>query len=298
MLVYYFHASGYGFISNEHIPFSAGRVAAEPSLPTAQEWELIMSSRHLIAAACLACLACLAAPSHAGIITLDPTTIKPGVGGQSNPTIVLGNGTVRFLVDKNMQPIPPDGIATAAGDGYQVNNFTYFVTAGKVGPIVIDFFTQESFSSNAASNITVAISGNMSLSLTGGTLRGGVEGLIDNNIVAPTIGFPFPPPPNGVAVITGPANNVAVPWNTSGIEMNVAKGANHTLNMFTELNWAPTAVGQSLTVSGSYTVTASALPAAGAVPEPSSFVLGAIGAATFGLFGLFRSRFGFARPNA
>ena len=50
------------------------------------------------------------------------------------------------------------------------------------------------------------------------------------------------------------------------------------------------AVGDTLTITGSYTVTASAV--ATGVPEPSSFVLGAIGAIGACFFGAVRSRKG------
>jgi hypothetical protein len=240
----------------------------------------------------------VAHPANAGILTFDPNTIMPGKGGQANPAIVIGNGTLSYLLDKDQKPILPTGVATAANDGYTIQNFTYFVTAaanpgtGKVNPISIDWLTQENFASNVASNITVTITGNLSISLNAGSMGGQVGGLVDNNF-APTVLFNFPPPPANAVTINGPANNVQVPWNKSAVKMNVADGM-HTLNMVTSLSWNPTAVGDKLTIVGSYTVTASAEAVPG-MPEPSSFVLVGIGALSALFVGVFHSRLGVPR---
>ena len=200
-----------------------------------------MSYRHLIATVWLALVTSTA---RADLITLDPNSIMPGKGGQSNPTVVVGNASISYWLDAKNQPILPSGSATAANDGYQIVNFTYTVTAkanpgtGMADRIQVDWLTQEGFSLSKDSNITVAITGNMSISLTGGGTAGAVGGLIDSN-VNPTALFKYPPPPQNANVITGPANNVQVPWNTSGVKMDVGAGNNHTLNMVMSFAWNP-----------------------------------------------------------
>jgi hypothetical protein len=255
-----------------------------------------MWPRHLIA---IACLVLASSSANAGILTLDPDTIMPGKGGQANPTVVVGNASISYALDAAMKPILPNGTATKGNDGYQIVDFTYTVTAkanpntGMADKISIDWLTQEGFSSSQDSNITVAIKGNMSISISAGQMAGQVGGLIDSNF-APTVLFNFPPPPNGMMAIAGPANNVMVPWDKNGIKNDVAKGNNHTLNMVTSLSWNPAAVGDTLTIKGSYTVTASAEAAVpGGAPEPSTFMLAAIGAT---IAGLARFRSGRSRP--
>ena len=218
-------------------------------------------------------------PARAALLTFDPATITPGAGGAANPTIAVGNGTITYVLDNQQQPVPPNGVATAGMDGYEVLNFIYTITAqanpgtGKVGQMEIDWLTQEKFSSAVATNITVNITGMMNINLSAGQLVGGIAGLVNSNI-NPTVLFPFPPPPIGQMVITGPVNNLLIPWNKSGVKMNVAPGANHSLEMISSFGWNPVNVGDTLTITGNYTITASAE----AVPEPPSLVLTAMAA--------------------
>jgi len=197
----------------------------------------------------------------------------------ANPTIAVGNGTITYVLDNQQQPVLPNGVSTAGMDGYEVLNFIYTVTAqanpgtGKVGQMEIDWLTQEKFSSAVATNITVNITGMMNINLSAGQLVGGIAGLVNSNI-NPTVLFPFPPPPIGQMVITGPVNNLLIPWNKSGVKMNVAPGANHSLEMISSFGWNPVNVGDTLTITGNYTITASAE----AVPEPPSLALTAMAA--------------------
>ena len=224
-------------------------------------------------------LGCFCSPVRAALLTFDPLTIFPGAGGAANPTIVVGNGTIGYALDNQQQPILPNGVATGGNDGYQVQNFTYTVTAkanpgtGNVGPMQIDWLSQEMFSSGVATNITVNITGMMNISMNAGKLSGAVAGLVNSNINT-TVDFAFPPPPIGQTVINGPVNNLMIPWNASAVKMNVAPAANNTLEMYTSLGWIPVNVGDTLLITGTYTVTASAV----AVPEPPGMVLAALAA--------------------
>jgi hypothetical protein len=237
-----------------------------------------MSRRNLVLFV-TAFLGCFSSPVRAGLLTYDPLTISPGTAGAANPTIVVGNGTVGYAVDNQQQPILPNGVATAGNDGYQILNFTYTVTAkanprtGQVGPIQIDWLTQERFSSGVATNITVNITGMMNINLNAGKLSGTVAGLVNSNINS-TVDITFPPPPIGQTVINGPVNNLMIPWDMSAVKMNVAPSPTNTLEMYTSLAWIPVNVGDTLLITGNYTVTGSAV----AVPEPCSLVLAAVAA--------------------
>ena len=237
-----------------------------------------MSKRQLVLVVA-AFLGCFCSPARAGLLTFDPLTIFPGAGGAANPAIVVGNGTISYALDNQQQPIPPNGVATGGMDGYQVLNFIYTVTAkanpgtGNVGPIQIDWLTQETFSSGVPTNISVNITGMINISLKAGKLNGAVAGLVNSNINA-TVLFAFPPPPIGQTVINGPVNNLLIPWNMSAVKMNVAPALNNTLEMGTSFAWNPVNVGDTLMITGNYTVTGSAV----AVPEPPSLVLAAMAA--------------------
>jgi hypothetical protein len=177
------------------------------------------------------------------------------------PIIVVGNG----MLDITSTPV---GEPTAGG--YGILDSSYTVTATKVAPIQVDWLSNRKFSTNADSDITVSILGEVSVSMTAGSLAAfQVGGLIDSN-VNPTVLFNADP-------IMGSTSDARINWGREKTKGDVGKGDNHTLDMVTSLAWNPVAAGNTLTISSFlYSVEASAA-AANPIREPGSLVMLASG---------------------
>jgi hypothetical protein len=188
--------------------------------------------------------------------TLDPNVPKP--------VIVGGNGDLTSN----------DPTVTKLDTGYQMTKLSYTVKAKDANGIAVDWITQREFELDTASTITVRIEGDIKISWTGGTLRFGVVGGIDDNVVGLTT---FTDPKQGDQPPQGPKNNYPEKWDQSGSK-DFDKGT-HQLIMYTSLGWNPAAKDDSIVfeMESTYKVTMTATPIPGAVPEPSSLALCTVG---------------------
>lgn len=226
---------------------------------TMHKWPLLVLLGPLLIAPC----------ASADIVTFGDVSV-------GMPTIVVGNGTT-VVTDT------PVGAPTA--DGYGILDSSYTITATKLGNIQIDWLSNRPFSSNVDSDITVDISGEVSVAMTGGGQMGlQVAGLIDSNF-NPTVLF-------NSSLVTGPVSDARIRWSTEKTKNNVALGNNHTLEMFTSISWRPAAVGDTLQISSfGYFVGATAAAANGEqVPEPSSVALLMTGVSALGCYRLRKRR--------
>src|SRR5215471_13406274 len=209
------------------------------------------------------CLFLIAPCASADIITFGDVSV-------GMPAIVVGNG---------MTEITSTPVGAPTADGYGILDSSYTITATRLGGIQIDWLSNRPFSSNVDSDITVNISGEVSVTMTGGgQMSFQVAGLIDSNF-NPTVLFNNPP-------VMGPVSDARITWNMEKTKNNVALG-NHTLEMFTSIGWRPAAVGDTLQISSfGYFVGATAAAINGdQVPEPGSLALLGTGVLALGCFG-------------
>ena len=155
----------------------------------------------------------------------NPTTFSP-------PTLSPADGTVEAG-----QPT-----LNQRADGYEVADFSYTVTANRVGAISVTWSALRDFNLDPASNLRLRIKGDALVSLVADnvahlTVNGYVNGILPANL-----GFTSDN-------LNGPQNQQAIMWDRTGEPITRDAGNGQTLQMDSGVNWLPNAIGDQMTIS-------------------------------------------------
>ncbi len=148
------------------------------------------------------------------------------------PSLNAGEGTIQ-----SGQPT-----LNPRGDGYEIVDFSYTVTADRVGPIDVVWSASRNFNLDSRSNLTLRIKGDARISLpanntVGLTVNGYVSGILPANLSFTS------------GDINGPQSPMDITWDKAGEPILRDAGNDQSLQMDFGIHWMPRAIGDQITIS-------------------------------------------------